>query len=149
MLALGLTLSFFTASCVEGPPFAEADATTSLELDAGQTESLLFEVEAEAIGEIDERFRIVLQHPSQAEQTRRGVFVERSWDPGQGEEKDWPENITIEVGERFVGDFHLHVTNNTEDPLELQVEVRLIAEPFEPFGTAGGEGSLRLAIQHR
>lgn len=148
-VALGLILSILTVSCVEGPPFAEAVAETSVELQAGQSESLLFEVEAEAIGEIDERFRIVLQHPSQAEQARRGVIVERSSDQGQGEEEDWPETITIEAGERFVGDFYLYVTNNTEDPLDLQVEVRLIAEPFQPFGSAGGEESLELAIRHR
>lgn len=148
-VVLALLLSILSASCVEGPPFAEAEAETSVELHAGQSESLQFEVEAEAIGEIDERFRIVLQHPSPAEQSQRGITVERSWDQGWDEEEDWPETITIEAGERFLGDFHLHLTNNTHDPLELQVEVRLIARPFQPFGSAGGEESLKLAIRQR
>ena len=149
IVAVGLLLSTLTVSCIEGPPFAEAEAEAFVELEPGQSQTLQFEVEAEAIAEIDERFRIVLQHPSPAEQTQRGIPVERSWRHGEDEEKGWPEAITIEAGERFLGDFHLNLTNDTQDPLEVRVVVVLIAQPFQPFGSAGGEESLKLAIRQR
>jgi len=139
------------ASCVisEGPPLAEVSANTTVELEPGQTKGLHFEVQAEAIADEDERFRVFLQEPSQGEQSNLDVTVEQEWTLGGTEENGWPEAIDVPIGEPFTGDFHLNLTNNSAETVMLPVVVIAKADPASPLGSAGGDESLRLAIRLR
>lgn len=147
---LGVSVAALT-SCVisEGPPFAEVSADTTVELEPGQTKGLHFEVQAEAIADEDEGFRVLLQEPSQAEQSNLDVTVEQRWTQGGTEENGWPEAIDVAVGEPFIGDFHLNLTNNSAETVTLPVVVVAKADPVSSLGSAGGSESLRLAIRLR
>jgi hypothetical protein len=150
-LVLGVSVATMVTSCVisEGPPFAEVSAETIVELEPGQTKALLFEVQAEAIADEDQRFRVILQEPSQAEQSNLGVTVEQRWSQKGIDESGWPETIDVPLGEPFIGDFHVSMTNNGAETLTLPVVVLAIADPVSDFGPTGGDESLRLAIRLR
>jgi len=151
VLLLQVSVAMALTSCVisEGPPFAEVSADTTVELEPGQTKVFHFEVQAEAIADEDERFRVFLQEPSQAEQSNLEVTVEQLWTQGTTEENGWPEAIDVALGEVFIGDFHLNLTNNSAETVTFPVVVIAKADPVEPFGPTGGDESLRLGIRLR
>jgi hypothetical protein len=114
----------------------------------GATKTYRFEVEAEAIGDVDEGFRVLFVEPSPADLSEQGMAVERSWVQDGVEEIDWPERIIIEAGELFVGDFSLTLTNNSQNRAKLELKITVLASPLG-VGGGGGEETLRLAIRQR
>jgi hypothetical protein len=146
-LAVGLSLCFLASCTTEGPPRVEATAETEVGLEAGQSQTLRFEVEAEAIGGREEGFRVTLSQPSLVELSQLGVTVERSWAADGQEANDWPERITIEAGEVLVGDFDMTLTNTSQEELDLRVVVRVRGQG--DIGSAGSADRLRLEITQR
>lgn len=148
-LATILCLASLASCTTEGPPRVEATAEATVGLEAGESQTLRFEVEAEAIGAYDEGFRVTLSEPSLSELSQLGVTVERSWAAEGGEENNWPERITIERGKLLVGDFYLTLANTGQDQLEFDIVIRASASPPSDIGGAGGAESFRLAIRRR
>ena len=132
----------------EGPPLASTSIEAVVDLAVGATETYRFEVEAEAIGDFDEGFRVILVDPSPAHLSEQGIAVERSWVRDGVQQDDWPERIIIEAGELFVGDFSLSLTNNSQVRADLELKITVRASPLG-VGGGGGEESLRLAIRQR
>ena len=133
----------------EGPPLASISIEAAADLGVGASETYRFEVEAEAIGDFDEGFRVFLSEPSRVDLLEQGIAFEQSWVWDGVEEIDWPDRIVIEAGEIFVGDFSLTLTNNNESRVNLELKITVLANPTSDIGSQGGEKTLRLAIRQR
>lgn len=81
----------------EGPPLASTSIEAPAGLEVGTIETYRFEVEAEALGEFDEGFRVFLSEPSRVDLSERGIAFVQSWLRHGVEEADWPNRIIVKL----------------------------------------------------
>lgn len=121
--------------------------TVDVDLAPGESETYLFDIEAEAL-EVRELVFVVMD-PIQHSLEPRGIRVQKSWSRDGVEEDGWPERpefVEVSPGAPLRGLLDLTLTNEGESTVEMQVTITILNKGALPPAT---EETLRVAIDRR